>query len=159
HPGIPDLTRCGFEQVSSSDERHSLTAAPRGSVIAVADLVRGTTPGAPSLPAAPNTLRGSASAPFASVRQLSSLAAPGPRNSSVPPTGQSKPADRQQALSPGVVVGWNRDHRNAWETPGPARRPVREQLGGRTAFRNTSLMLGLWQYSAGRAAGQSKPAR
>jgi len=53
----------------------------------------------PSNPStAPNTLRGSASAPLASVRRLSSLAAQRPRNSSVPPVGQSKRADRQRAL-------------------------------------------------------------
>ena len=47
-----------------------------------------------SLSTAPNTLRGSASTPFASVRRLSGLAAHRPRNSSVPPVGQSKRADR-----------------------------------------------------------------
>ena len=137
------MTLCGFGQVASSDERNSRAATPRGSVVAVADRVRGTTPGAPILPTAPNTLRGSARTPFASVCRLLLLAEQRPRNSSVPPAGQSKRLDRHRAPSAGVVVGWNRDHRNAWQTPGSAHRPVRKQLGGRAAFRNSSLMLGL----------------
>src|SRR5262249_22830851 len=138
-----DLTHCGSGQVAASDERNSLTAAPRGSIIAVADRVRGTTPGAPNLPTAPNTLRGSARAPFASVCRLSDLAAQRPTHSSVPPAGQSKQADRHGApdrapSSGGIETTATRDRRHD-----AAHRPVREQLGGRAAFRNTSLMLGL----------------
>ena len=59
---------------------------------------RGTTPGVPVLPTAPNTLRGSTRTPFASVCRLSGLAAQRPRNSSVPPVGQSKRADRPRPL-------------------------------------------------------------
>ena len=70
-----------------------------------------------TLSTAPNTLGGSASTPFASVCRLLDPAAQRPRNSSVPPAGQSKRLDRHRAPSAGVVVGWNRDHRNAGRRP------------------------------------------
>ncbi len=74
-----------------------------------------TTPGGRILPAAPNTLRGSASTPFASVRRLSGFAAQRPRNSSVPPAGQSKRKDRHGALdrasSGGIETTTTRDRR------------------------------------------------
>jgi hypothetical protein len=65
----------------------------------------GTTPGVPVLPAAPNTYRGSARTPFASVSQLSVLANQRPRNSSVPPDGQAKRRDRLDAVGSVSSVG------------------------------------------------------
>src|SRR6202011_2256166 len=77
-----------------------------------------------ALPTAPNTYRGSANAPFASVRQLSVLADQRPRNSSVPPDGQAKrqagpeQMGRRRGCDAATVF------------------PVRSRLGGRAAFRN-----------------------
>jgi hypothetical protein len=75
----------GFSGSGGNDCNESSSDPPRG------DTARFCHCGCRRLPpAAPNTYRGSANVPFASARRLPGLAARRPRNSSVPPDGQSK---------------------------------------------------------------------
>src|SRR5262249_40239529 len=117
----------------SSDERDSPTAAPRGSVIAVAiEPVDGT-----------KHIKGIGQRTFGLGTPTVEPCGPTSQKLLRAPRRPVKASGSTAGAGPGVVVGWRRDHGNDVWVPGPAHRPVRERLGGRAAFRNLLLVLGL----------------